>query len=39
MSTGVLRYWNNERCFGFIKDDGDGPDTFAAIRNAANEDV
>ncbi len=39
MSTGILRYWNEAKCFGFIKDDAGAPDTFAAIRNAANEDI
>ena len=28
MPSGTLKYWNDERGFGFIKSDDGGPDTF-----------
>jgi cold shock protein len=37
MATGILKMWNAERGFGFIKDDSGGPDIFlhvSAVQSA-----
>jgi cold shock protein len=33
MPAGILKTWNADRGFGFIKGDGGGPDTFLHISD------
>ena len=38
MANGVVKLWNDDRGFGFIKPDGGGADVFAHVRNLIGAD-
>ncbi|MEY9860121.1 CspA family cold shock protein [Catenulispora sp. EB89] len=37
MTTGTVKWFNAEKGFGFIEQDGGGPDVFAHFSNIAAE--
>jgi CspA family cold shock protein len=39
MPTGVLKMWNADRGFGFIKDDSGGPDVFVHVSELRSSGV
>lgn len=38
MASGTVKWFSAEKGFGFIEQDGDGPDVFAQSSNVSDQD-